>query len=152
MKSRQRLVCLMTRVTFGLRDLAETLCDDNEVMTTDNRPETLAGQPVDSQRMLESIVYELEYLLFTAPFGAGHDLVQLHGALLAYNLGGRTENMPTPSFGLSGRSLREQRVARAARRIVKRGAGDADSVMTIAARIIEQHLHLIDADLCTRAA
>jgi hypothetical protein len=142
----------MTRVTFGQRNRKDARCDDNEFMSSDNILEISGDQPVDSQRMLESLVYELEYLLVTAPFGAGRDLVELHGALLAYNLGGHRENMPTPSFGLSGRSLREQRVARAAMKIVKRGAGDAEAVMTFATQIIEQRLHLIDTDLCALAA
>jgi hypothetical protein len=122
-------------------------------MTTNEISGTPAGEAApDPQRVLESIVYELEYLLQVVPFGSGTDLIQLHGALLAYNLGGRAELLPTPSFGLSGRSFREHRVTRAARRIIERGNGDAAAALEIAGRVIEQRLHLIDPELRTLAA
>jgi hypothetical protein len=124
-------------------------------MTTNEIAGNPTGDPVealDPQRILESIVYELEYLLHVVPFGSGTDLIQLHGALLAYNLGGQAELLPTPSFGLSGRSAREYRVTRAARRIIEQGAGDSTAALEIAAQVIEQRLHLIDPELSTLAA
>jgi hypothetical protein len=145
----------MTPVTFGRRRTLETISDDTYGMTTTNSTGTPTGEPVESpdpQRVLESIIYELEYLLHQAPFGSVHNLIQLHGALLAYNLGGQAELLPSPSFGLTRRSILEHRVTRAARRIVERGASNTTATMEIAADVVEQYLHLIDPELCTRAA
>ena len=103
-------------------------------------------------RVLESIVSEYEYLSQDAPLGAGFDLVELHGALLVYNLGGDVALLPSPAFGLSTRSWRERRIVRAARCIVAVGAGDRTRTMDIAANLVDRHLHLIDPELRNLAA
>ena len=100
-----------------------TTTDKDTVLSEDHPPS------VDPQRMLESIVSELEWLIITAPMGSGSELTWLHGALLAYNLEGRAELMPRPPFGLSSRSWRQRSVVRAARHIIARGAGDATAAM-----------------------
>jgi len=142
-------------VTFALRHLVFTFTADNRLMTKHDDTETVtagsAASP-DPQRVLESVVSELEYLIHDAPLGSGADLLQLHGALLVYNLEGRAELVPPPSFGLSARSWRERRVVRSAQRIIERGAGNTTAAMAIAADLIEQHLHLIDPELLARAA
>jgi len=118
----------------------------------DTAPTEDRSPSVDPQRVLESIVSELEWLLVTSPAGSVSDLTRVHGALLAYNLDGRAELLPKTSFGLSSRSWRERAVVRAARRIIEHGAGDAEAAMDLADEEIRRHLHLIDPDLATRAA
>jgi hypothetical protein len=120
--------------------------DDNELATAGS------AIPLDPQRVLESVVSELEYLVQETPPWSGSDLIQLHGALLAYNLEGRADLLPNTSFGLSARRWRERRVVRTARQIVERGAGDATATMGIAADLIVRHLHLIDPELQERVA
>jgi len=108
--------------------------------------------PLDPQRVLETVVSELEILLHEAPLGCGSDLILLHGALLAYNLEGRADLLPTPSFGWSARSWRERRVVHAARRIIAQESGDNAAAIDIAAALIARYLHLIDPELAARAA
>jgi hypothetical protein len=145
----------MTPVTFGQERISETIHDDTYGMTTNDSTGAPTGDPVetpDPQRVLESIIYELEYLLHQAPFGSVRNLIELHGALLAYNLGGQAELLPSASFGLSRRSILEHRVTRVARRVAESGAGNTTATMDLAAEVIEQYLHLIDPELCVRAA
>jgi hypothetical protein len=106
----------------------------------------------DPQVVLESLVSELEYLMADAPLGAASELIRLHGALLAYNLDGRTELLPHPSFRLAARSRRERRVVRAAARIMERGGGDPTVTVELAADDIARLVHLIDPELATRVA
>jgi hypothetical protein len=106
----------------------------------------------DPARLLESIVSEYEYLSQDAPLGSGFDLVELHGALLVYNLGADVALLPSPAFGLSARSWRERRIVHAARRILAVGAGDQARTMDIAADLVDRHLHLIDPELRNLAA
>ena len=103
----------------------------------------------DPRRILESVVSELEALRADAPLFAGGDLIDLHGALLAYELGGRAELIPSVNFAFSGRRLLEARVARAAHRIAGRERGHAASAATLvrSAERIEDLIHLIDPDL-----
>jgi hypothetical protein len=145
----------MPRVTADLGHPVFTFTPDNEPMTPHKDTDQAAAQPVrsiDPRRVLESLVYELEVLVHEAPLGSGSDLIQLHGALLAYNLEGRADLMPIPSFGWSARSWRERRVIQAARRIVEQGSGDAAATIGIAADHIARLLHLIDPELAALAA
>ena len=145
----------MPPVTFAPRSLVFILAADDLFMNMHDDTEAIAAEPVtalDPGRVLECVVSELEYLGQDAPLGSGSDLIELHGALLAYNLEGRPELVPTPSFGLSLRAWRERRVVRSARQIIARGAGDATVALDVAAGVIARHLHLIDPELCTRAA
>ena len=121
------------------------------VHDNESQPE-ITPEPVDAQRVFESVVSELECLIQEAPLGVGSDLFELHGALLAYNLHGDASLLPTPPFGLSTRRLRERRVARVARAIIARVAGDQQAAMNLAADLIETHLHLIDPELRSAAA
>jgi hypothetical protein len=124
-------------------------------MTT-NTPDDSATSELepapDPARVLESLMYELDYLREDAKPGSVSDLIHLHGALLVYNLAGRADLIPQPSLGLSVRSWRQYRVARAARRIVDLGAGQPIATMAIAADVITDRLHLIDPDLRDLAA
>ena len=125
-------------------------------MTNNNANEPPAqgrsADTVDPQRVFESLTSELEYLVEEAPAGSGPDLLRVHGALLAYNLEGRAELLPTPRFGLSMRSWRERRVIDLARRLIARGAGDPALTMRLAADEIARHLHAIDLELGARVA
>jgi len=115
-----------------------------------NAPES-SELPVDPRRVLESVVSELEYLLESTP-GIGHDLVELHGALLVYNLGGRVDLIPAATFGVSVRQWHERRVVRSARRLAARAGHDAAETRAYAANVIDRHLHLIDPELRSSAA
>lgn len=108
----------------------------------------------DPHRVLETIVSELELLCADTPVGARSDLVQLHAALLVYELHGEAERIPTVGFGFSGRRLLELRVTRAARHIAspRVGAANPDEVVARAATVIEDLIHLIDPELRVLAA
>lgn len=133
----------MTRVTAGQRNLAFTWAAHAVCMTKNEN----TVPDVDPGQVLESVVSELENLLNAVPLGAQGPLVELHGALLVYNLEGHVELLPDASFGMSPRRWKERRVLRAARLIGRRGQGDADLIVRIASQIIETNLHLIDPEL-----
>ena len=133
----------MTRVTAGPRNPLFTSADEDVHMT---KNENIIPD-LDSCRVLESLVSELENLLIAAPLGAQSHLIELHGALLVYNLEGHVENLPDAFFGMSPRRWKERRVLRAARHIGRRGHGDADRILGIASEIIDTNLYLIDPDL-----
>jgi hypothetical protein len=143
----------MPRVTLARGHPLFTTAADNRQVTTNPDAETAApAHRLDPEVVLESLVSELEYLMVDAPFGAASELIRLHGALLAYNLEGRAELLPHPSFRLTTRSLRERRVVRAAQRIIERGAGDLSATVELAADEVARLVHLIDPELATRAA
>lgn len=109
---------------------------------------------VDPGRILESIVSELEMLCEDTAIGARSDLVQLHAALLVYELDGRVESIPNVGLSFSSRRLLEHRVTKAARRLIGSGSPtlDPDAAVALAAHRIEELLHLIDPDLRVMAA
>jgi hypothetical protein len=102
---------------------------------------------LDPRRVFESVVSELENLLYALPLGVQGHFFELFGALLVYNLGGDVELLPDAFFGMSPRRWKERRVLRAARVIGRRGHGDADLVMRVASQVIETNLYLIDPEL-----
>jgi hypothetical protein len=133
----------MARVTGGLcnpafTSVAEDMCmNKNENDVPDLEP----------SRVLESVVSELENLLNVLPLGVQGHLIELYGALLAYNLDGHVELLPDAFFGMSPRRWKERRVLRAARLIGRRGQGDADLIVRVACQVIETNLYLIDPEL-----
>jgi hypothetical protein len=120
--------------------------------TSQTSPEpTMASDPA---RILESLVYEFESLSAEIPLGSSGDLIALHGALLVYNLDGRTDLIPATSFSLNRRSMLEFRIARAARRLTKGLRPEVQAYVSVerAAERIEELLHLIDPELRSLAA
>lgn len=109
---------------------------------------------IDPARILESLVYELESLSAYVPIGSTRDLIELHGALLVYNLEGRTDLIPATSPSLNRRSMLEFRIARAARRLTKNLHPEVQAYVSVdrAADKIEQLIHLIDPELRSLAA
>ena len=109
---------------------------------------------IDPARILESLVYELESLSADVPFGSTGELIELHGALLVYNLEGRTDLIPATSPSLNRRSMLEFRIARAARRLTKNLRPEVQAYVSVdrAADKIEQLIHLIDPELRSLAA
>ena len=105
---------------------------------------------VDPKRILETIVTELELLSAESPLAARTDLIELHAALLVFELGGQLALVPNVGFAFNGRRLLETRVARAARRMI--GSNDVDSAVVIAADTVEELIHLIDPELRVLAA
>ena len=103
----------------------------------------------DPARILESVVSELEALRDFNPISSTSGLVELHGALLLYELGGRAELIPSIRPVFTPRRILEARVAWAAQRLAGRARGyDAAKAATDrAARRIEELIHLIDPDL-----
>ncbi len=104
----------------------------------------------EAARALESIVTELELLTDESPMAVRADLVTLHGALLAYEVGGHATSLPAIGFGMSGRRILERRVVRAARNMI--GGRDAQTAVNLAASKIEELIHLIDPELRCLAA
>ncbi len=113
--------------------------------------ESSAKSAVDPNRILESIVNELELLQTMTPLSGQHELVDLHAALLVYELAGDKALLPNTSFSLSPRRVLEARVVRAARRLVQAG-GESNRSKELAAQQIEELVHLIDPELQIMAA
>jgi hypothetical protein len=105
---------------------------------------------VQPSRILESIVTELELLCADSPFAARSNLIELHGALLAFELGGQLALVPSIGFAFNGRRVLEARVARAARRLI--GTASPDAAVLSAGNTIEELIHLIDPELRLLAA
>ncbi len=105
---------------------------------------------LEAARALEAIVTELELLTDESPIAIRGDLVTLHGALLAYELGGVAASVPAVGFGMSGRRMLERRVVRAAKNLI--GARDAEAALRVAGSTIEEFIHLIDPELRFLAA
>lgn len=101
-------------------------------------------------RALETVVTELELLTDESPMAIRADLITLHGALLAYEVGGFATALPTIGFGMSGRRILERRVVRAAKNLI--GVSDAETAINHSASKIEELIHLIDPELRTLAA
>jgi hypothetical protein len=102
---------------------------------------------LDPRRVLESVVSELENLLYVLPPGVQGQIIELYGALLAYNLDGHVELLPDAFFGMSPRRWKERRVLRSARVIGRRCHGDADLTVKAASQIIDTNLYRIDPEL-----
>lgn len=119
---------------------------------TQTSPE--ATDRVDPARILESLACEYETLSADLAIGFGAELMALHGALLVYNLQGRTDLIPSTSLSLNRRSMLEFRIARAARRLTGNLRPEVQASMSVdrAAARIEELLHLIDPELRSRAA
>jgi hypothetical protein len=105
---------------------------------------------VHPSRILESIVTELELLCADSPFAARSNLIELHGALLVFELGGQLNLIPSVGFAFNGRRVLEARVARAARRLI--GTAHPDAAVLNAGNTIEELIHLIDPELRLLAA
>ena len=103
------------------------------------------------RKILESLVSELELMMQEAEPGTRSALIDLHGALLLYELDGRTECIPTVHVGFGVRRILEFRVSRAARRLAAT-ANDPGSALTRSVEVIEDLIHLIDEDLRTSLA
>jgi hypothetical protein len=119
---------------------------------TQTSPE--ATDRVDPARILESLACEYETLSADLPIGFGAELMALHGALLVYNLEGRTDLIPPTSLSLNRRSMVEFRIARAARRLTGNLRPEVQASMSVdrAAARIEELIHLIDPELRSLAA
>ena len=115
-------------------------------------PTPTADPELLPQRVLESILSELEYRLLEAQPWMHSNLFELHAALLVYNLRGESSLLPEPSFGVSARRLRERRLVRTARRITQAGQGDSTVAVRLAADVIDRHIALIDPALASSAA
>jgi hypothetical protein len=105
---------------------------------------------LEAARALETIVTELELLTDESPLAIRADLITLHGALLAYEIGGVAKALPTIGFGMSGRRILERRVVRAAKNLI--GVSDAETAVNRSASTIEELIHLIDPELRSLAA
>jgi hypothetical protein len=122
----------------------------NEVLVT-------TSPTIDPARVLESVVSELEVLASDTPLGMRGDLIELHGALLIFGLGGVVGLLPSAGLGLSTRRMLELRVVRAARRLADRVTGTsehdtASAVLEYAGERIEDLIHLIDPELRSAVA
>jgi hypothetical protein len=146
-------MCHPPHVTSGRRNHLFTYgCQDECMTEMQTSPELKMER--DPARILESLVYEFEILSAETQLGSTRDLIDLHGALLVYNLDGRTDLIPVTSISLNRRSMLEFRIARAARRLTKDLRPEVQAFVSVerAAARIEELLHLIDPELCSLAA
>lgn len=135
----------MQNITFPVTDTATDLATEAN---------GLEIPTVDPRKVLESVVSELELLSQETAAGAKSELINLHAALLVYELGGRAELIPSVNIGFGARRIFEFRVAKAARRIAGSGrdALSSDVVIARACSVIEDLIHLIDPELRQVAA
>ena len=119
------------------------------MQTTLPTVEALSGT-FNAARALEAIVSELELLTDESPIAIRADLITLHGALLAYELGGSASWLPTIGFGMSRRRILERRVVRSAKNVI--GERDVEAAVRHAGSKIAELIHLIDPELRCLAA
>jgi hypothetical protein len=111
----------------------------------------LFASDVEPKRLLDDVVSALQILLAetsTSSFANG-SLVDLHGALLVYELAGRAEAIPSVGLGVTARRGLERKVVGSARRLTGTARGDAAAFAAwkrSAARI-EDLIDLIDPEL-----
>ena len=111
-------------------------------------PDPLMSAELAPGRILESLVGELEALRAESP-SDGSLLIDLHGALFLYELGGDLGRLPTLGFSLSSRRLLERRVVLAARRLGRNGGDPAIHAQNVerANNAIIESIHVIDPEL-----
>lgn len=112
----------------------------------------LRAIPVDPKAILEEVVSALQILsaeTSQSPFVTPSAVIDLHGALLVYELAGRGELIPNVSIGVSTRRGFERRVVSSARRLVGPARGEAAALVAWvrAAARIEDLVDLIDPEL-----
>jgi hypothetical protein len=118
----------------------------------------IAANDIDGAAELASVVSALEML--RGEFGDGSDLsyrslIELHGALLLFQLGGDARLLPKTSFGLFGRRVLERHVVGSARELARVQSSTSDAAFhawSRAAGRIESLIALIDPDLAKHAA
>jgi hypothetical protein len=111
----------------------------------------LASAQLAPGRILESLVSELEVLRSESNPDDHGLLIELHGALFLYELGGDLDRLPILGFSLSSRRLLERRVVLAARRLGRRGIEPSVHKQNVdrANAQIAELIHLIDPELRT---
>jgi hypothetical protein len=106
---------------------------------------------ISPKAALDDVVSSLQIMMAesSASVYPSNSEVELHGALLLFELGGRAENIPSISLGVSARRSIERRVASSARHLAGREIGDeaAFTAWKRAAHRIEELLDLIDPGL-----
>jgi hypothetical protein len=112
-------------------------------------PEASEAAPETALRILDSIVSELEILRAESTGASVGLLIDLHGALFLYELGGDLDRLPNLGFSMSSRRLLERRVVLAARRLGRRGSDMSvlGKNMERANAQIAELIHLIDPEL-----
>jgi hypothetical protein len=112
-------------------------------------PQAIETAPETAARVLDSIVSELEILRTENANASVGLLIDLHGALFLYELGGDLDRLPTLGFSMSTRRLLERRVVLAARRLGSRGVeAEVHAKNMERANVqIAELIHLIDPEL-----
>ena len=111
---------------------------------------------VDPKAVLHDVVSALQILSTEtgASFATPNSLIELHGALLVYELAGRSELLPSVAIGVTTRRSLERRVLSSAHRLAGRDQSDeaAFAAWKRAAALIEDLIDLIDPELRLLAA
>lgn len=138
-------------VTSGPAHIVFTRVRDDERMSLIDFPVAESDDEgvLDPQKVFETIVTDLEMLTADCPTAPSWELVDLHAALLVFELGGRVTEIQTARASLRRRAMLERRVVRAARRLVQGGSSHAseNELRARATESIEGLIHLIDPDL-----
>lgn len=117
----------------------------------------LSDAGIDAARELEAVTSSLHVLRMDDEHGTAgpiDQLVELHAALLLFQLGGRAELLPATGFSLFGGWSVERRIVRAASRLAgtARGEDAAFGTWLRAGERIESLIGLIDPELCQLVA
>ena len=138
-------------MTLARRNLVFTSRRHDDVMLKEVLPPiVIPVASADPVQVLDSIVSELESLSAANPQVPMSELIELHGALLAYEMNGQKSLVPAVRFPLSSRVLLETRVIRAAKRVI--GQRSPEKAVIAAAITIEELIHHIDPDLRSMVA
>ena len=152
----------MTRRIVGRSYVAFTFLVDAYPMRTSPNSQradwtAFLATSIDPAHELDAVTSSLQILRLDdqpASTGSLEDLVDLHGALLLFQLGGQAELLPSTGFTLFGMRSLERRIVRAASRIAGSGRGEraACDAWLRAGERIEQQIGLIDPELCQLVA
>ena len=143
------MFCL--NVTLGpVNRVFTILRDDGSMSTIDFPVAELTNESVlDPQKVFETIVTDLEMLTADCPAAPSWELVELHAALLVYELGERVTDVQTARASIRRRPMLERRVARAALRLLQNASAQSSDaeLRSRATESIEALIHLIDPEL-----
>lgn len=134
-----------------------SLLNDRQEPTARQDWIALSEAGIDAAHELDAVTASLQVLRMDDQHGSAgpmDQLVELHAALLLFQLGGRAELLPATGFALFGGWSLERRIVRAASRLAgsARGETAAFASWRRAGERVGSLIGLIDPELCQLVA
>ncbi len=140
---------------FPASDVANRDTADRDTADRSEWTERLVAD-IDPKAVLDDVVSGLQILCAETSVSSSPtvSMVELHAALLLFELGGRRELLPSVSLGVTSRRNLERRIVSSARSLAGRAVGDdaAFAAWNRVADRIEDLIDLIDPELRILAA